>query len=78
MRTVTLLALAAVNTLLITACTTVDATRGRQSVLSDCSETEGYPDCQEGHLNIPTSQGPLLSGAAGKDDSAVDPYVITT
>jgi hypothetical protein len=74
MRTVTLLALAAVNTLLITACTTVDAARGQQSALSDCSETEGYPDCQEGHLNIPTSEGRLLGGgAAGKDDSAVDP-----
>jgi hypothetical protein len=74
MRTVTLLALAAVNTLLITACTTVDATRGQESALSDCSETEGYPDCQEGHLNISTSEGPLLSGgAARKDDSAVDP-----
>jgi hypothetical protein len=74
MRTVTLLALAAVNTLLFTACTTVDATRGQQSALSDCSETEGYPDCQEGHLNIPTSERRVLSGgAAGKDDSAVDP-----
>ena len=73
MRTVTLLALAAVNTLLITACTTVDATRGQQSALSDCSETEGYPDCQEGHLIIPTSEAPLLGGGAAKDDSAVDP-----
>ena len=75
MRTVTLLALAAVNTLLITACTTVDATRGQQSALSDCSETEGYPDCQEGHLSMPTSEGPsLFSGdAPGKDDSTVDP-----
>jgi len=74
MRTVTLLALAAVNTLLITACTTIDATRGQQSALSDCSETEGYPDCQEGKLNIPMPDGPVLSsGAAGKDDSAVDP-----
>jgi hypothetical protein len=74
MRTVTLLALAAVNALLITACTTVDATRGQQSALSDCSETEGYPDCQEGHLSIPTSEGRLLSGgAAGKDNSADDP-----
>ena len=76
MRTVTLLALAAVNTLLITACTTVDATRVQQSALSDCSETEGYPDCQEGHLSIPApaSEGPLLGGGtAGKDNPTVDP-----
>jgi hypothetical protein len=74
MRTITLLALAAVNTLLITACTTVDATRGQQSALSDCSATEGYPDCQEGHLSIPTSEGPLFSGdAVGTDDSTVEP-----
>jgi hypothetical protein len=74
MRTVTLLALAAVNTLLITACTTVDATRGQPSALSDCSETEGYPDCQQGHLSVPTSEGSLFSGdAAGKEESTVDP-----
>lgn len=60
MRSISLLALAAVTITLFSACSTMGAAqRESRYRMSNCSPLEGYPDCQDGFRVVPN---PMTTG----------------